>query len=195
MPLLTKQLKEQGFTKSAGGGNYLNPSSIGEGDKCRFTILGDDSATGYQCWIDTPEKRMAIRFADEPTRSDIEERASELGGTVPDDCAAKRFLAYAVYNYDLEKVQVFQFTQASIATPVIGYLSDDEIAQEPHLYDFVLSATGSGMDKRYSVAALPGRRRKDDGNAKVEKAWKAVKADGFNISVLLAGGDPFKPPF
>ena len=54
MPLLPTAVKENGFTKSAGGGNYLNPSKVGEGDKLRFTILGDDSLVGYQCWVDGP---------------------------------------------------------------------------------------------------------------------------------------------
>lgn len=196
MPLLSKELKENGFAKSATGGNFLNPSSVGEGDKLRFTILGDDSLTGYQCWVDGPEgKRMALRFADEPSASDIEERASELGGKVNDDTDPRKFMAFAVWNYEAGRIQVFQFTQSSIATPLIAYLSDEEIEQEPSLYDFVLSATGSGKDKRYNVTALPGRRRKEDVDKKVTVAWEQANSDGFDLSRLLSGADPFKAPF
>ena len=81
MPLLSKELKENGFAKaSTGGGAYLNPSQINEGDKCRITFLGDDSITGYEVWVEGPEKNISLRFKDEPTRSDIEERCSEVGG-------------------------------------------------------------------------------------------------------------------
>ena len=196
MPLLSKNIKENGFAKGSAGGSYLNPSSIAEGDKVRITMLGDDSLDGYQCWVDGPEnKRIALRFKDEPSQSDIEERASELNATVNNDTAARRFMAFAVWNYDAEKVQVFQFTQASIATPLIGYLSDDEVEAETHLYDFTLTATGQGKDKRYTVGLMPGRRRKADQDKKVEAAWEEVKSEGFSLDVLLAGGDPFKPPF
>ena len=193
MPLLPTAVKDHGFTKSAGSDNYLNPSKVGEGDKLRFTILGDDSLVGYQCWVDGPGgKKIALRFSNEPTRSDIEERASEQDATVPDDCDPRKFMAFAVWNYDLEKIQIFQFTQSSIATPLIAYLSDEEIEAEPHLYDFVLSATGSGKDKRYSVASLPGRRRKENIDGPITVAWNKAKGAGFKLDVMLAGGDPFK---
>ena len=196
MPLLSKELKESGFAKASGGGNYLNPSSVAEGDKLRFTILGDDSLVGHQCWVDGPEgKGLAIRFKDEPSASDIEERAAELGGKVRAETEARKFMAFAIFNYDAAKVQVFQFTQTSIATPLIAYLSDEEIEQEPHLYGFVLSATGTGKDKRYSVTALPGRRRKPDVNKEVEAEWGDVMSEGFDLSRLHSGADPFKAPF
>ena len=153
MPLLTKQLKETGFAKPATGGNYLNPSQVSEGDKLRFTILGDDSLVGHQCWVDGEGgKRVALRFKDEPDASDIVERAEEIGATVPKDAAPRKFMAFAVWNYDLSRIQIFQFTQNSIATPLIAYLSEEEIEQEPHTYDFVLSATG------LHGQALPGHR-------------------------------------
>ena len=193
MPLLSKAIKDNGFAKAgAGGGKYLNPSSIGEGDKVRITILGEDSATGYECWCDGPEgKRVKIAFADEPSRSDIEERAAELKCKVTDETVAKRFMAFAVWNYESEALQVFQFSQASLATPLINYLSDEEIEAEPSLYDFVISATGQGRDKRYNVAAMPDRRRKENVDKVITAAWDAAQTDGFAITALTTGGDPF----
>ena len=194
MPLLSKSIKEGGFAKAtgSGGGNYLNPSSISDGEKVRITLLGDDSIDGYECWVDGPEKRLALRFADEPTSSDIEERAAEVGGKITEDTVARRFMAFAVWNYELEKIQVFQFSQQSLATPLVNYLSDEEIEAEPQSYDFVISATGQGRDKRYSVAAMPGRRRKDNFEKQISAEWKKVTEAGFDLQVMLAGGDPFK---
>ena len=195
MPLLSKELKESGFAKPSGGGNYLRLSNVAEGDKLRFTILGDNSLVGHQVWIDGPEKGIPLNFKDFPSASDIEERAAELGGKARAESEPRKFMAFAIWNYEDQKVQLFQFTQTSIATPLIAYLSDEEIEAETELYDFVLSATGTGLDKRYSVTALPGRRRKADVNKQVEAAWGEAMGEGFDLTRLFSGADPFKAPF
>ena len=41
------------------------------------------------------------------------------------------FFAFAVWNYEDEKVQVFQFSQAGLIDPIINALSDEEIGQSP----------------------------------------------------------------
>ena len=197
MPLLSKAIKDQGFAKAgSGGGNYLNPGSISPGDKTRITFLGDDSATGYECWADGPEgKRVKLTFADEPSRSDLEERAAEMKAKLPGDAVAKRFMAFAVWNYELDKIQVFQFNQTSLANPIINYLSDDEIEAETTLYDFVITKIKTGSearDVRYEVGVMPGRRRKEDVNKVISAAWDAAVNEGFDITALTTGGDPFK---
>jgi hypothetical protein len=120
------------------------------------------------------------------------ERATELGGKVRPDVKPKQFLAFAIWNYEVEKVQVFEFSQQSIANPLIATLSDEEVEAEPHLTDFKISASGSGLEKRYQVVSLAGRRRKPAIDAPITEAWDKAKADGFDISVLVSGGDPFK---
>ena len=199
MPLLTKALKDNGFSKNTSGSGFLNPSSIKEGNEVRLTILGDNSATGYELWIDSKELRedgkpkgVKTRFQSEPSRADMQERAQELGGTVRDDALPKQFMAFAVWNYETEAVQVFEFSQQSIANPLIAALSDEEVEAEPSLTDFKISATGSGIEKRYIVSSLAGRRRKPAIDGPITEAWDHAVADGFDISVLVSGGDPFK---
>ena len=209
MPLLNNAMKAGGFSSGGGGGNYLSLKAIDGKNKTRFTILGDESLAGYECWVDGPNgKGMPIRFADEPSPSDIEHRCSELKAQVRgpehnNPTTSKRFMAFAVWNYnastddkgnDVGKVQVLQFTQAGIGTPLIAYLSDEEIEAEPSTFDFVLSATVGAMpqDKRFQVAALPGRRRKPEVNAEIEESWDDAVATGFNLQRLLTNGDPFK---
>jgi hypothetical protein len=199
MPLLTKALQENGFSKASSGTGYFNPSSVKEGDEVRFTILGDQSATGYELWMDSSElgqnglpKGVKTRFTDEPSAADMAERATELGGKVRPDTKPKQFLAFAIWNYEVEKVQVFEFSQQSIANPLIATLSDEEVEAEPHLTDFKISASGSGLEKRYQVVSLAGRRRKPAIDSPITEAWDKAKADGFDISVLVSGGDPFK---
>jgi len=199
MPLLTKALQENGFSKASSGTGYFNPSSVKEGDEVRFTILGDQSATGYELWMDSSElgqnglpKGVKTRFTDEPSAADMAERAAELGGKVRPDVKPRQFLAFAIWNYEVEKVQVFEFSQQSIANPLIATLSDEEVEAEPHLTDFKISASGSGLEKRYQVVSLAGRRRKPAIDSPITEAWDKAKADGFDISVLVSGGDPFK---
>ncbi len=197
MPLLSSSVKDAynaRKAKATGGGSYLNPSSISDGEKVRVSFLGEDSLAGFEAWVSSRDgsKRIPLRFGQDPTRSDLEERAADEGGVVDAETVAKPFYAFAVFNYDAEAVQVFQFSQQSLAGPIIDALSDEEVEAEPHLYDFVMSATGTGRDKRYSVLPVPGRRRKADADKTVAAAWEAVLEKGFDLSVLLSGGDPFK---
>lgn len=196
MPLLSASVKDAYNARKAKatGGAYLNPSSISEGEKVRITFLGEDSLAGFEAWVSSRDgsKRIPLRFGQDPTRSDLEERAADEGGVVDAETVAKPFYAFAVFNYDAEAVQVFQFSQQSLAGPIIDALSDEEVEAEPHLYDFVMSATGTGRDKRYSVLPVPGRRRKADADKTVAAAWEAVLEKGFDLDVLLSGGDPFK---
>ena len=92
-----------------------------------------------------------------------------------------------------ECVQVFQFSQQGLIDPIISNLSDEEISQEPHAYDFKLSTNGlSGMDKRYNVACVPGKRRQEKINKQIEKEFDEVLNQGAELSNLLVGADPFK---
>ena len=200
MPLLSASVKSAYEARKAksggGGGSYLNPSSISDGEKVRVTFLGEDSFAGFEAWVSSRDgsKRIPLRFGQEPTRSDLEERATEEGGVVDADTVAKPFYAFAIWNYDVEAVQVFQFSQQSLAGPIIDALRDEEVEAEASAYDFVISATGAkgDRDRRYSALAVPGRRRKADVAKKVDEAWEAVVEKGFDLSVLLSGGDPFK---
>jgi hypothetical protein len=178
---------------SGGSGNYLNPSSINEGDTTRITLLGDKSLAGYEVWGTNSEgKRVSMKFRTQPAREDLQERASELNVTLKGDEKAKGFYAFFVYSYDAEKVQVFQFSQASLIDPIIASLSDEEIGAEPWSYDFKISATGTGMDKRYSAMCVPGKRRQAPVEKKINAAWEEVQEAGADLSNLLVGADVFK---
>ena len=176
-----------------GGGNYLNPGQI-TGEKLRITLLGDDQLPVSSAGPTVLKKASSWSLLTN-LLAPISGACQELKATLRDDAAAKKFLAFAVWNYDLEKVQVFQFTQAGLANPLVNYLSDEEIEAEPHLYDFVLTKTKTGpepRDVKYEVACLPGRRRKDDVNKKITAAWDEVVGEGFDITCLRTGGDPWK---
>ena len=199
MGLLSNDLKENGFSSGGGADNILDLKAVDGTKTTRFTILGNESKEGWECWGDgaEPGKRLCIRFAGKPTDSDIEERFEEKGGAVvvggKNPTVPKRFMAFAVWNYEAERVQLLRFTQSSIAKPLIMYLQEEEVEAEPQTFDFVLSAKmgKEPRDKRFSIACLPGRRRKPDHNARIEEAWEKVQAAGFDLSRVY-DGDVFK---
>lgn len=197
MPLLTKAVAES-FKKPAatGSGNYLNPKDITEASgKVRLTLLGDDSANGYVVWgtaANDPSKRVKLTFANEPTRDEVITRADESNVVVEPDVKIGKFMGFAVWNYNDEAVQYFEMTQRTLIDPMIEALSDEEIEAEPHLFDFVISATGTSMDKRYSVIPMPGKRRQEKIDKQIDEAFTKVLDSGFDISVAASGGDVWK---
>ena len=138
MALLDSVLEVRDASKSTGGGNYLNPSSIDKDQTVRITILGTKSLGGYECWVTKEGKRFSMKFKTEPTREDLKARADEEGVELTGDEKPKGFYAFFVWNYEEECVQVFQFSQQGLIDPIISNLSDEEISQEPHAYDFKL---------------------------------------------------------
>ena len=182
--------------KPATGGGYLNPSSIDPNTHTRVTILGESSLGGYELWVTAADnKRKSFKFASEPSREDITDRANDEGITLKGDEKPKPFYAFWVWNYDEEMVQVFQFSQQGLIDPIIANLSDEEISQEPWAYDFKLSTNGlTNMDKRYLVTCVPGKRRQPKVNEQIEAEFNKIMQAGGNLSNLLVGGDPFKMP-
>ena len=156
MALLDSVLEVRDTSKTGGGNLYLNPSSIDKDQTVRITFLGNKSLGGYEAWVTKEGKRFSMKFKTEPTREDLEARAAEERVELTGDEKPKGFYAFFIYNYEEEAVQVFQFSQAGLIDPIIANLSDDEIQQEPSMYDFKLSTNGlSGMDKRYNVPVSP----------------------------------------
>ena len=92
-----------------------------------------------------------------------------------------------MYNYDLERVQVFSWVQKTITQQfdVISQLED--YADSMTDCDFYLSREGQGTDTKYTVQAAPKKKAM----AKtVEDAWEAEKE--FDLERLISGGNPFK---
>ena len=193
MALLDSVLEVRISSVASGGNLYLNPSSIEKDQTVRITFLGNKSLGGYECWVTKEGKRFSMKFKTEPTREDLAARADEEGVELKGDEKPKGFYAFWIWNYEEECVQVFQFSQAGLIDPIISNLSDEEISQEPSMYDFKLSTNGLTLtDKRYYVACVPGKRRQEKTNKQIEAAWKEVQDNGADLTNLLVGADPFK---
>jgi hypothetical protein len=86
------------------------------------------------------------------------------------------------------KVQVLQLTQKSIIKELdtISQLEDYDNLLE---WDFILSKKGSGLTTEYTLRPAP---RKKGSQEHIDSAWIEAKAEGFDISRLLTGANPFK---
>ena len=86
------------------------------------------------------------------------------------------------------KVQVLQITQKSIIKEIdaISQLDDYENLLD---WDFTITKKGSGLTTEYAVRPVP---RKKGSQEHLDAAWIEAKAEGFDISRLLTGGNPFK---
>ena len=129
-----------------------------------------------------------------PSPEDIEEemgadysRRLNREGTAPDK--VKFAIAVPVYNYDTSSVQIMQLGQKSLINE-LDSVSQMEDYADLLAWDFVLGKEGVGLETRYSLRPAP---RKKGAQAHIETAWTEVPClDGFDISRLLTGDNPFK---
>ena len=134
MPFISTIAREDAAASSNTKDDYLNPSGIKGGQKVRFALLAEEPYMFYELWgnhVNDPEKRKPFRFAEEPTPEDITEklgddfvRSLSRDGKAMEACRIAH--AVPVYNYDLERVQVFAWTQKTITQQfdVISQLED-----------------------------------------------------------------------
>lgn len=186
--------------KSAGSGDlYLNPGSLSDGESVRFSPVGEGSLDYAEIWGRTSEgKPKCLRFAEEPTTKELNDRAADEGVQLIDQkgqpTRLKTALAFFVFNYSTNSIQVFQASQVSILETLAALFSDEDVSSDPGAWDFELLRTGTGMDTRYQIVLKPGKR-KGTVKAEVDAAWEECLKEGANLSALLSGGDPFHAPF
>jgi len=192
MGFLSKQASAA-VTSSGSGGGYLQLSKLADGGSVRFALLSDEPLEGFEVWgtsAGAPPK--PFRFPEEPTPEDV---AVELGDFEPREgrggpgtVDVKFFIAVPVYNYESGKVQVLQITQKSILKE-IDQISQMEDYEDLLAWDFTISKKGSGPTTEYTVRPVP---RKKGSQEHIDAAWLESKFEGFDISRLMNGGNPFK---
>jgi len=179
-------------TSNATGGGYLSLSKLPDGGSVRFALLTDEPLEFYEAWGAANGANKPFRFDFEPTYEDVVAEMGEFepreGRGGPGTADVKFAIACPVYNYESGKVQVLQITQKSILKEIdqISQMEDYENLLE---WDFTISKKGSGLLTEYTVRPVP---RKKGSQEHVDAAWLEAKAEGFDISRLLSGGNPFK---
>ena len=193
MPFIPTKFQSAVSGGSSGGG-YLNPSKIQSGGSVRFALLSEEPLCFYECWGESSDGSVRpFRFPDDPTPADIEQelgpdytRRMNREGTGPEP--VKFAMAVPVFNHETGAIQVLQITQKSLIKEfdMCSQLEDYENLLE---WDFVMGKTGQGLTTEYTLRAVP---RKPASQKGIDKAWAAALDDGFDITRLIGGGNPFK---
>ncbi len=191
MGFLSKQASATVSSNGTGGG-YLQVSKLADGGSVRFALLSDEPLEFYECWGTYEGQNKPFRFDYEPTPEDV---AAELGDFEPREgrggpgsVDVKFGIAVPVYNYDAGCVQVLSLTQKSIIKELDAVSQLDEYSDLTE-WDFSLTKKGSGLTTEYTLRPLP---RKKGAQEHVDAAWIEAKSNGFDVSRLLTGGNPFK---
>ena len=190
-------VKEKAANKGGGSDLFLNPSSTPDGGSVRFSAAGEKSLEFFEIWGRTRDgKPRSLRFAEEPTTKELNDRAADEGIDLLDKqgnpTKIKQALAFWVWNYETSSIQLFQATQTSILETLASLFSDEDVAADPGAWDLELTRNGQGLDTRYQLVLKPGKR-KGTVKAEVDAAWAECVAHGWNLDALLVGGDVTKP--
>lgn len=191
MPFLSKAASASVNSSNSGGG-YFSLSKLPDGGSARFALLSDQPLEFYEAWGTANGASKPFRFDFEPTYEDVVAEMGEFepreGRGGPGTADVKFSIAVPVYNYESGKVQVLQIPQKSVIKELdqISQMEDYENLLE---WDFTVSKKGSGLLTEYTLRPVP---RKKGSQEHIDAAWLEAKAEGFDISRLLTGGNPFK---
>lgn len=134
----------------------------------RFRIMSP-AITGYEYWTkDNKPVRSREAWEDRPDNA----KTSENGQF------QKFFFAFVVYNYDAGKVQIMEVTQRTVQAALQSYAENKKWGDVGG-YDFVVTATGDGLEREYTTIAEP--------HSEAPKA----EIGHIHLQALLTGEDPF----
>ncbi len=146
----------------------------------------------YEAWGAANGANKPFRFDFEPTYEDVVAEMGDFepreGRGGPGTADIKFAIAVPVYSFDAGAVQVLSLTQKSILKE-LDQISQMEDYAELLAWDFQLSKKGSGLLTEYTLRPVP---RKKGAQEHIDAAWLEAKSNGFDISRLLTGGNPFK---
>ncbi len=156
--------------------NYEAPKSNGQymkfvdGDN-RIRILSAP-ILGWEEWTQD-KKPIRYRMDKKPTVFAMPDREP------------KHFWTMIVWNYEVQKIQIFQLTQAGIRKSIESFSKDPEWGA-PYGYDIKINKQGSELKTKYSVNPSP---HKPVGQHVID----AFKAQPINLEALFDNKDPFAP--
>lgn len=128
---------------------------------------------GWEDWVD--KKPVRYRFDQKPAKSHDPETP------------VRHFWAMIVWNYQEEKIQILQISQATIRSRIEG-LSRDEDWGAPYFYDLKIVKTGEKTNTEYQVNPLPHKTI----SSAVVKAFNEKRCF---LEALFEGADPFSAEY
>lgn len=157
----------KGYSLPKQSGNYTKL----EKGKTKLRILSHP-IVGWEDWKEEDGKKTPLRFR-------YENKPEPINPERP----VKHFWAFKVWNYNDERVQVFQITQSTIQGALMALLEDDAWGS-PTGYDITITRVGDGMETKYSLVPTPPKELPEG----IKEKSDSVKVD---LEKLFAGLDPF----
>lgn len=148
----------------------------------RFRIFSS-AITGWELWVEGKPVRNKEKqdFAtDELANADINKFTGKK--KIP-----QYFWAFAVFNYDEERVQILEVTQKEVMRGIQDYLADPDYGEDPKKYDLVVIRDEETERVKYRVKAKPPKAF--DKNIKEEVERQVEKID---LEALYEGENPFE---
>ena len=192
MPFISATAR-QATASSGGTSGYLKIKKDKEGDSIRFCILSPEPLEYWTAWGTDKEsgKSRPFRFVAQPTNADID---AELG---PNYERAKQWqseevrpaafaMSFFVWDYESESVMVFELDKKTLIRE-LDNISQQEDYTNLHEWDLVITWKGPN-NGWYSIMPAP---RKKGQQEKIDEAWSAAQAKGFDINKLIVGESPF----
>ena len=159
-------------TKIPSTSNYLSKIPVGE---TTFRALAP-AITGYE-YFNTENKPVRSKDGWDEMPEDIGSKDGKLN-------QIKYFWAFPIYNHDEERIQIAQFSQKTILTPLEALINNGRWGN-PMDYDITIKRTGTTMnDTEYSVVPNPKEKVSDE-------ILKKFHARNLDINLLYEGIDPF----
>jgi len=135
-----------------------------EGDN-KIRVLSS-AITGWLDW----ENKKPIRTKEKPETS------------VDPKNPAKHFWAFVIWNYQENKLEIAEVTQAGIQDAIFSLHNSEWGA--PTDYDLIINRIGKDLDTKYTVMPTPKTETSPD----ILTAYQQAK---INLEALYTGDDPF----
>jgi hypothetical protein len=188
-------LSQQASATVNGGGSqtggYLSASKLTDGGQMRFAIVSEGPLEYWTVWGEFEGQKKPFRFTDIPSPSDIEmelgdfKQREKLDGSGLEQ--PKFAISLFVFDYQSETIKVLELVQKGLIKELDG-ISQEEDYADLNAWDFTITRKGLSLNTEYTLRPAPRKKGFDE---KIAEAWSAAQADGYDITRLIGGGNPF----
>lgn len=124
---------------------------------------------GWEDWVEN--KPVRYRFNQKPAKSNDPKKP------------IRHFWCFIVWNYQEERIQILNITQATIRSNIETLCKDADWG-DPYFYDIKIIRKGEGTDTEYMVNPLPHRPA-------TPRMIEAFKESPCHLDALFDNADPF----
>lgn len=137
---------------------------------------------GVEFWVEDGSKSKPVRFKTGEQPKD-QEYIKKTFKPNRNGSYGKNFVAFTVFNYRTEQIEVCELTQASIIRPLFD-LARDEDWGNPIGYDIKINKSGTGVDTSYALSPVPHKPVP----VEIQDAYMDTPV---KLEALFTGEDPF----